>query len=311
MTEQPIAALTQGQPGSIAVRDRIILVVLSAVFAVLLYLPVLLLGYTFSVLASVVRGEHLAWQSVVAMSYAFLGVPALFSLAALLVPWRVMRTRPSTATPRQAATWVGVLLVTWHVAMALFWTQSGLTRATNGDDGWLALASAVTALAILVATIIAARHGVSRAGIIVGLPVAASVGALLFAVVLADKPAIMPIPTGAQQVRVVMTASAVRVEPASVHAGDVYFVVDAPGEETAVGLVYGATMPDGAMRPLSDEGVARIAAGDYQGTTMDGLGADVSVLMLTEGSYVFLGPGSNGGVPGVAPRSMAVLRVVP
>jgi len=42
----------------------------AALAALLLFLPVMILGCTMSVAVSVMRGEGLAWQSGVAMSYA-------------------------------------------------------------------------------------------------------------------------------------------------------------------------------------------------------------------------------------------------
>lgn len=62
---------------------------------------------------------------------------------------------------------------------------------------------------------------------------------------------------------------------------------------------------------MSDDDVARLAHGDYQGTAIEGGWGSGAKLTLLEGNYTFLIPGPGGDRPGVPPMSMAVLEVLP
>lgn len=111
-----------------------------------------------------------------------------------------------------------------------------------------------------------------------------------------------------------VTASEVRLDPATVHAGEVYFMVEGPDDPTEhagftfVSAGYGQ---DDMPLALSDDALARLAQGDYQGTGIEGGWGDYAKFTLLEGNYAFLIAGPGGDLPGVPPRWMAVLEVLP
>jgi hypothetical protein len=123
------------------------------------------------------------------------------------------------------------------------------------------------------------------------------------------------IPPGGQQVHVVATATDVHLDPAAIHAGDVYLVLDlapdASGSPQSVDLVYRST---GVRGPLTDDDLATLMQNPIeQGLTYEALNVsccgNVVKVALTAGRYAFLlAPGSR---PGGLPSAMAVLRVVP
>ena len=149
------------------------------------------------------------------------------------------------------------------------------------------------------------------------------------------------IPDGAQVVRMVVTASEVRLDPATVRAGDVYLVVDGHLESSFT-FVERQRSADETPGPLSDDDLERLAHGDSEGTSMSGFHAGgcspeqiaqdrdktgycgyVSMVTVRAGQYAILGPGwtlqeTEASVDPTAdpagfapPASMAVLVVVP
>lgn len=133
-----------------------------------------------------------------------------------------------------------------------------------------------------------------------------------------------PIPPGAQQVHVVVTESELRLDPATVRAGDIYVVLDTP--RSSVGFVQRQRGPSETPGPLSDDDLARLAHGDTQGTAIGGFDlvgcsdsqraedrgkmgycGNVFKVVLTQGKYAFF----TGNVDGVPPRSIAVFEVLP
>ncbi len=151
----------------------------------LLFLPVMMVGYTMSVAASVMRGEGLAWVSSVAMSFAFGGVLALLSVFLLLIPWALYRAARRRFGTRHATRWVGGLLVVWHAGTAAFWAwsaTSSFTRAAVGEGLWYPAAFAFAAVAILIATVLVDRHAIGVAIAFAGL-LAIAFAALLAIVV--------------------------------------------------------------------------------------------------------------------------------
>jgi hypothetical protein len=150
----------------------------------------------------------------------------------------------------------------------------------------------------------------------------------------------VPIPAGAQVVHVVATESEVRLDPTTVHAGDVYLVLDEPldGSFDLVSLKRTAEATPG---PVSDDDLERLAHGDTEGTSMEGFSAgcgpaqqaesrgqtgpcgNAFKVVLTAGMYAILGPGwtmmetepsvdPTAGPGGfVPPPTMAVLEVLP
>ncbi|MDQ2934086.1 MAG: hypothetical protein M3R49_03725 [Chloroflexota bacterium] len=306
MSERSEAA----EPGTSLTRAGVIYAVLAAASAaLLLFLPVLLLGITMSVVASVMRGEVVAWRGSVDLGYAFVGIPALLGVFLLILPSRLFRAAGRRLGSRRAIRLVGGLLVAWNAGVAVIWAwqaTSGPTPALQGDAIWYAVGFGITAIVILIATVVAEKRAVGAA---VALSGGLAVGLVALVVALVSVWGSPPrIPPGAQTVHIVVTASEVRLEPASVHSGPVYFVVDRPddpGEHAGFAFVsagYGSQCPPcNAPLPLSDDAVARLAQGDYQGTgTEEGWGRYAKFPLL-EGKYASLtGPG--GAEPGVPPH---------
>lgn len=133
-----------------------------------------------------------------------------------------------------------------------------------------------------------------------------------------------PIPPGAQQVHVVVTESEVRLDPATVRAGDVYVVLDTPG--SSVGFAQRQRGAAETPGPVSDDDLARLAHGDLEGFGFGGFSdtgcsaeqraedrgqmgpcGNVVKTVLTEGKYAFFIHGSDG----VTPPSITVLEVLP
>ena len=117
----------------------------------------------------------------------------------------------------------------------------------------------------------------------------------------------VPIPPGAQVVHVVATESAVRLAPATVHAGDIYLVLDEPvGGSFA--LAQRQRTADGSPGPFDDDDLERLATGDTEYTAIEGFGngcdpeqraqdrgqmgycGNVWKVVLGEGKYAILGP---------------------
>jgi hypothetical protein len=135
------------------------------------------------------------------------------------------------------------------------------------------------------------------------------------------------IPAGAQQVHLVVTASDLQVTPATVHAGDVYVVMDTQG---AVSFVQRQATASGTPGPLTDADLARLAKGDTEGTAIEGFeyagcadacsqphdwmgyGGNTSKLVLAPGKYAFTVDDPNAGKTVlVPPKALVVLQVVP
>ena len=132
-----------------------------------------------------------------------------------------------------------------------------------------------------------------------------------------------------------------RLDPATVRAGDVYLVLDEP-LDGSFAFMERKRSADETPGPLSDDDLERVAHGDTEGTSMSGLDAggcnteqnaedrgqmsecgNVYKTTVRAGKYAILGPGWKeqeteasvdqtadpaGFVP---PASMAVLVVVP
>ena len=151
-----------------------------------------------------------------------------------------------------------------------------------------------------------------RAGVIpLPLLVAVAIGAC--------EPGAIVVPSGGQAVHVVVSGDAVRLEPPTVHAGDVYLVLDQPG--TNVVLVQAMAAPEETPGPLTDEQLERISHGDTFHTAITAGFANgpphgnVSKLVLAPGRYAFLADNpeavaarAGGTIPSGA---IAILQVVP
>ncbi len=149
-----------------------------------------------------------------------------------------------------------------------------------------------------------------------------------------------PVPPGAQVVHVVATGSEVRLDPANVHAGDVYLVLDEPLDGSFAFVERKRTATD-TPGPMSDDDLERLAHGDTEGTAIGsfsvgcdaaqqaedrsqmGYCGNVWKFVLVGGKYAILGPGwteqqAEASVDPTAdpagflpPPTMAVLEVLP
>ena len=301
-----------GTPGTTDTRAGVAYAVLAGVSAgLLLLLPVLLLGTTMSVVASVMRGDVVAWVSSAGMTYVFVGIPALLSLFLLVIPYRALRAADRRLGAGRAIRWAGGVLAAWHAGAAFLWLLGAMGRSTPAwerPEFWYAVAFAIGAVVAVVATAVAAKRAV-RAAIALGCGLTLGVLALV-AVLLSVWGSPPRIPSTAQTVHVVVSSSAVRLEPATVHAGDVYFVLQGLDAEQAgftfVSAAYGSQCCETPM-PLSDDDVDRLVRGDYQGTGVEGGWGEYTKLTLLAGNYAFLIGGNEPGVP----QSITVLEVLP
>lgn len=138
-----------------------------------------------------------------------------------------------------------------------------------------------------------------------------------------------PIPDSAQVVRVVITASDVRLDPAIVRPGEVYLVLEAPAEGSFA-FVERKSAADASPGPLSKDDLARLMRGDTQGTAISGLDAggcsaeqnaqdrgqlgpcgNVMMVVVIEGIYAIVGGSPEGDPLTGRPPPLAVLEVSP
>ena len=137
-----------------------------------------------------------------------------------------------------------------------------------------------------------------------------------------------PIPEGAQQIHVVVDGPTVRLDPATVRAGDIYAVLDTPG--SSVGFAQRQRSAEETPGPLTSQDIDRLAHGDTEGTSIGGFDdtgcspqqraedrgrmgpcGNVFQLVLTPGMYVFFTGNLDGGPPDDYSGQIAVLEVLP
>ncbi len=137
-----------------------------------------------------------------------------------------------------------------------------------------------------------------------------------------------PIPSGAQQVHVADSDSSLSLQPTTVHAGDVYVVLDGPRQNVL--LVSQKRTAEATPGPMSDDDLARLRRGDTEGTSTEGISVTCSAeqrasargrvgycgnayrFTLTAGKYAFLPASPEGGPPGqMSAGTMAILEVSP
>jgi hypothetical protein len=152
------------------------------------------------------------------------------------------------------------------------------------------------------------------------IPALGAVIAAVLAVVLAGCGCSSPVPSGVQELHVAVGPSEVRLNPATVHAGDVYVAMDVPC--TSVGFVWRA-QGSVEIAPMSDDDIDRFRHGDMYltGTSSfdngtcapatpngDRIGecGNVQKTTLVEGKYAFFLYGQDG----ITPSTVTVLEVV-
>jgi hypothetical protein len=137
-----------------------------------------------------------------------------------------------------------------------------------------------------------------------------------------------PIPSGAPQVHVTATASELRLQPATIRAGAIYVVLDGPRESIVV--VSRKRTAEATPGPMSDDDLDRLAHGDTEGTSIEGLSVGCSAeqraesrgqlghcgnvykLVLSPGKYAFLLDSPDGDpLRDVPAGAMAILKVTP
>jgi hypothetical protein len=202
--------------------------------------------------------------------------------------------------------------------VALFWLVQAQrhSSAASQPEYWYALAFAVAAVVVLLASVLTARGTAVAALAVLG---AAAAGVLVLVATLVAVWGSGPrIPAGAQTVDIISTPSGVELDPDSVQAGTVYFFVDEAGDPSDHGEVsfvhagYGYTSDDrDQLLPLTESGIRTLRLGDYGATIIESTLPGVSRYELREGFYAFVVFGPEGDSPGAAPQSVAVLEVRP
>ena len=137
-----------------------------------------------------------------------------------------------------------------------------------------------------------------------------------------------PVPSGAQQVHVTATESDLRLEPTTVRAGDVYLILDGPHQ--SVVIVSRRRTAEETPGPLTADDLNRLANGDTEGTSIEGVSVGCSAeqraenrgrvgycgnvykLVLAAGAYaILLEPPDRDPPQPVPAGSMAILLVTP
>jgi hypothetical protein len=132
---------------------------------------------------------------------------------------------------------------------------------------------------------------------------------LLLATALGGCETATSVPAGAQQVHVDATGADVRLDRSTVHAGDVYLVVDLPPQGASLALIRGGS------QPLTDADLARFAkAGDTEGMVTEGIDnsccGKVHKETMAAGKYAFI-LHADRLAPGIPPSAITVLEVTP
>lgn len=285
------------QPTEPATSDRGFLLALLAagLAAVLLFLPIILLGYSAYVLAAVINGEPLAWQSSVAMTYAFVGIPAAISALLIVVPYLVCRAASRRIGHNQSALIIGGLLIIWHAGVAAYWawaSTEGFTHAPIGDVLWYPLAFGLAAVII---TLMVARWRFALAPIalvlVMGLLVSGTVRGHTV------------VPSGAQQVEVEVSGTEVRLTPTTVTAGDVYLVLVTPRSSVTITEYELRETQVPTHRDFDLSGCTDAQRAEDHGQM--GYCGNVFKLTLDPGEYVVFSSAADG--PGQAAARLEVL----
>lgn len=285
--------------------------------AAFLFLPILMLGFVLSVVASVLTGEVVGWRGSVDLTLVVLGPFALLSIVLLLIPLKLWQAAARFLGQSRATVLVGRLLAAAMAGVALLWllqAQARSSQAGLAPELWYAVVFGLAAFVTLIVSVLIARRTIIAALAVIGLVTASLL--VLVGVLIGVWGSPPHIPDDAQTVVIVSTPSGVQLQPTTIHAGEVYLRVQENGDPNAhaefafIGAGYAPPGYDSPL-PLTEEAVDRLRNGDYQGTASEGGWGGYGKLMLREGSYAFVVFGPQGEQPGVAPQSVTVLRVLP
>jgi len=136
------------------------------------------------------------------------------------------------------------------------------------------------------------------------------------------------VPAGAQLVHVEVDGPDLRLEPATVRAGDVYVVLETPG--SSVGFAQQQLTSSATPGPLTQEDIDKLVRGDTEGTAIGGFDdigcsaeqraedrgrtgpcGNVFKLVLIQGKYAMFTGNLDDRPPGDDSGSIAVLEVTP
>jgi len=149
------------------------------------------------------------------------------------------------------------------------------------------------------------------------------ISCVVLAIALAGCRSADPVPAGAQVVHVAVTNDTVSLEPATVHAGDVYVSLEGP--VLSVGFAQSVPVAGAEPGPMNDDELKRLAGGSTEGIGVSGFDVGCSEAQqaedrgkqgycgnvrkqpLTVGKYAFFIRGPEGA----APKSIAILEVLP
>lgn len=118
------------------------------------------------------------------------------------------------------------------------------------------------------------------------------------------------IPSGGQQVHVVITSTAIQLAPSMVHPGDVYLVLDEP-QDGSLSFVSRSPSTGSALGPLSDTDLDRLRRGDVQSTGASGFEAGGCSPDQNAQDRGRMGPCGNVMKVNLAPGKYAVVAGAP
>jgi len=141
--------------------------------------------------------------------------------------------------------------------------------------------------------------------------IAASLVGLLLSLIAGCGQSQVTVPPGGQLVHLVATETEVKLDVASVRAGDVFVQLDDPADGGSFTFVERKVAADDNPGPLTDDDLERVAHGDTRGTSIsaygpscvgpqgsdrghlvqEGVCGDVWIFALVPGKYAILGPG--------------------
>ena len=173
MVDQPEAATSERKHWRLGVAYAVLAAGLATAF---LFLPILMLGVTMDVVASVAAGEPVAWRSSVDMTYVLVGPVALLSTLLLLIPFKLLQAATRRLSPTRAIAWAGGLLAAALSGVGLLYLLAaqarGLPQTSAAPEFWYAAAFGSAALVTVTLSTLIARRAYTAAFAVVGLATA-------------------------------------------------------------------------------------------------------------------------------------------